>query len=131
MGCFFPQKFYCKFLFCKKVKQKYYKNIDRFRAKIQGDSEMGLVCLPWCSDLNGSDFLNTNNTKIYINKPNLCYGNNTMYKEFYLQYRCDTDHICFNSYISQFRGVSRRTLILPSVHINIMRERDSEKMLPR
>ena len=66
MGCFFPQKFYCKFLFCKKVKQKYYKNIDRFRAKIQGDSEMGLVCLPWCSELNGSDFLNTNNTKIYI-----------------------------------------------------------------
>ena len=66
MGCFFPQKFYCKFLFCKKVKQKYYKDIDRFRAKIQGDSDMGLVCLPWCSDLNGSDFLNTNNTKIYI-----------------------------------------------------------------
>ena len=66
MGCFFPQKSYCKFLFCKKVKQKYYTDIDRFRAKIQGDSDMGLVCLPWCSDLNGSDFLNTNNTKIYI-----------------------------------------------------------------
>ena len=93
-----------------------------YSAKKYKDSEMGLVCLPWCSDLNGSDFSNTNSSKIYINKPNLCSGNHTMYKEFYLLYRCDTDHFCFNSCISQFKGVPtcRRTLVLPSVRINFI-----------